>query len=146
MDCSAEIAEADVSGLNEPGLSEPMPRVLIVDDEIEILECLEVTLGSHFRVETVSSSAKARKLIDHNTFDLIITDVKMPMVSGEELAGYIRENDLTTPILFISGHLDNSLLEENRVFSPSQLIQKPLPSRDQFIQIITDILKVDTAA
>jgi len=61
-------------------------RVLIADDEMSIREVLAELLSTEgFHVETASDGLEALELIKKNKFDLIITDIRMPNISGPEL-------------------------------------------------------------
>src|SRR3989442_12651781 len=63
-----------------------MARLLIVDDEKSICQMLEIAFRKDgHMVETVSSGAAAKKKIESQAYDIIISDIRMPDVSGIDL-------------------------------------------------------------
>ena len=62
-------------------------RILVVDDEVGMLEVCAATLKklSHAVIISENDSQKAAQRVAKETFDLLITDIRMPGVSGVEL-------------------------------------------------------------
>ncbi len=83
----------------------PKPLTLIVDDEPDICELLELTLG-RMNIETRSAKnlADARALLDKHTFDLCLTDMRLPDGNGISLVEYIQKNFPDTPTAVITAH------------------------------------------
>jgi DNA-binding response OmpR family regulator len=81
-----------------------MLRILVVDDEPMVLESIRLTLTcSGFEVVTAVSGADAlAKLVDAG-FDALVTDRKMPVMTGEQLAVAVKERWPTMPILMLTG-------------------------------------------
>jgi DNA-binding NtrC family response regulator len=79
--------------------------LLIVDDVPEILEALQRKLGGQgYAVFTAPGVPEAIKLLDQAAVDVVITDMKMPRVSGLELIRYVRENLPDTEVMMITGY------------------------------------------
>ncbi|MFF1634174.1 PAS domain S-box protein [Leifsonia sp. NPDC058248] len=80
-------------------------RVLVVDDEPSIRDLLSQTLEREgYRVETANSSEAALVLADPgHAVDVLVTDVVMPLVSGEELARVAAERPHPVAVVFMSG-------------------------------------------
>jgi PAS domain S-box-containing protein len=84
----------------------PQRRLLIVDDEPGIVDVLqEVLRSSGYRIDTASNGAKALNRIASQDYDLIISDLCMPEMSGEKLHAAIREHypHLLDRIIFLTG-------------------------------------------
>jgi two-component system response regulator HydG len=80
-------------------------RILVVDDAPNTLEVLQRNLASQgYQVYTSSDVAEAIKILEGTTVDLVITDLKMPKVSGLDLVRYIRENLKDTEVIMITGY------------------------------------------
>ncbi|EIC31314.1 sigma-54-dependent transcriptional regulator [Methylomicrobium album] len=81
------------------------PFALIVDDEPDIIELLEITLH-RMGVETRSAgtASGARRLLQERTFDLCLTDLKLPDGDGLELVELIQSSDAPHPVAVITAH------------------------------------------
>jgi two-component system response regulator PilR (NtrC family) len=72
--------------------SREMPHILVVDDEKSIGELLEITFRKEgHRVEVVHSVEAARRKLESQIFDIIISDVRMPGESGVDLLKFAKE-------------------------------------------------------
>ena len=79
--------------------------ILIIDDELPILNLLSKCLTRNgYTVDAVESGEKGIKKIESNNYSLILTDMKMPGLSGEQVLQYLRymKNNLT-PVVGMSG-------------------------------------------
>jgi len=82
-----------------------MPVALVVDDEPDILELLEITLGRmDIQVCCAPDLTKARRLLANQRFDLCLTDMRLPDGDGLELVDYVQENALMLPVAVITAH------------------------------------------
>ena len=80
------------------------PRVLCIDDD-EDSRVMLVTLLRLERIQSkaVTTAAEALAVIKSESFDLYLTDVRLPDLNGFELCRRLRDFDRHTPILFFSG-------------------------------------------
>ena len=86
-------------------MSERFGRVLIVDDESYVREVLRDFLTSMGdEVATAASAAEALELVPTFQPDVILTDMKMPSMSGVDLLGALRGSGVTVPVILITGH------------------------------------------
>jgi two-component system response regulator PilR (NtrC family) len=83
----------------------PPSHALIVDDEPDICELLELTLG-RMNIETSAANdlAQARELLAQHRFDLCLTDMKLPDGNGIELVEHIQQHYAKTPVAVITAH------------------------------------------
>src|SRR6185437_3367023 len=79
-------------------------RILIVDDERPILLTLAANLElDDFEVATAESGAAALELLARETFDLVLSDVRMPGMNGVELFRRIRQLRPDCPVVLMTG-------------------------------------------
>jgi two-component system response regulator PilR (NtrC family) len=84
-----------------------MARLLIVDDQISLCQMLEIAFRKEGQtVETVSSGKAALKKIESQVYDLIISDIRMPDISGIELLKRTREMRIAAPFILITAFSD----------------------------------------
>lgn len=80
-------------------------RLLVVDDAPHTLEVLQRNLNSRgYQVFIAKSVAEAIRILETTTVDLVITDLKMPKVSGIDLVRHVRENFKETEVMMITGY------------------------------------------
>ncbi|MGQ9616135.1 MAG: sigma-54-dependent transcriptional regulator [Spirochaetota bacterium] len=80
-------------------------KLLIVDDEKNIREGLQKALSSDgYEVELASDGEEALEKIEEGDVDLVITDLKMPKLSGDELMKEALESNPYLPIIILTGH------------------------------------------
>ena len=77
--------------------------LLVVDDEPYILSTLAALLGSEFQVVTADCAETARRHFQSRDIDLILTDQKMPQMSGVQLLEWVRTNHPKTVRLLMTG-------------------------------------------
>ena len=78
--------------------------ILIVDDEEVIREFLMEVLCEDYDVSLAEDGDQAIKKIAKHDYDLIITDLKMPRVSGDEVVKFARQTKPNIPVIIISGY------------------------------------------
>lgn len=99
--------------------------VLVVDDEEVIREFLTEVLEEDFTVKQACDGDEAIELLKESHFDLIITDLKMPRVPGEEVVKFACENDPSAKVVVISGYSSLSTVSKSVQNGASAFISKP---------------------
>lgn len=80
-------------------------HILVVDDSEATLEVLSRNLEAEgYAVFTAPGVAEALRILEDTPVDLVVTDVKMPKVSGLDLVRHVRENLKDTEVVVITGH------------------------------------------
>ncbi len=81
-------------------------RILIVDDEIDMLELLEliITDRTDYEVTTTNNPLEVPELLKKNPYDLVITDLRMPDVDGIELIEMVKQIDDQLPFMIITAY------------------------------------------
>jgi len=80
-------------------------RILVVDDSLNTLEVIQRNLTSQgYRVFIAQRVDEAIRILESTSIDLVITDYKMPKVSGLDLIKHVRENFKNTEVMMITGY------------------------------------------
>ena len=102
-----------------------MPSLLLVDDDKTVCDVLfELFSGEHL-CDTAATAEEAFEFLRSKEYDLVVTDISMPGMSGESLLGFIKANSPSTPIIFISGSTDSELARRLRVKGAAGFFSKP---------------------
>ncbi|MDQ8736887.1 response regulator [Paenibacillus sp. LHD-38] len=109
--------------------------ILLVDDESIDLEWLRRRVVSnkavqHQNVRTAVSGFEALQLMEQHRVDLILSDIRMPIMSGMEFARKAKEINPQVHIVFISGHQDFSYAKEAIQLNASGYLLKPVEDRE----------------
>jgi two-component system response regulator PilR (NtrC family) len=87
-----------------------MGYILVCDDEPSICQMLQIAFqGQGHRVETVTSGEQACRKIDATLYDVVVTDVRMPRVSGMEVLQHSRRVSPETQVIVITAVDDNEV-------------------------------------
>jgi putative nucleotidyltransferase with HDIG domain len=79
------------------------PRILIVDDEVEITEILADLLSEDYDCLRAGSAEEALERLNQNEFHLVISDITMPGMSGLDMIPHVKELSPDTVVVMISG-------------------------------------------
>ena len=132
--------------VSEPDASprSPTPCVLLVEDDRSVRRYLEVTLQrSGYRVITAGDGLEAMKLALSSAIDVVVTDAIMPLLSGQQLALFLRNNPKLAriPVVMLTG-------QENKqaATSPDEVIDaflyKPVKA-DELTDCLANLLRAD---
>lgn len=77
------------------------PRVLVVDDDPQVLKSLERLLQDECDVRCVESPAEALSLATSASFEVILTDYKMPQMTGSEFAQAVKQQVTPVPYMLL---------------------------------------------
>jgi len=115
-------------------------RILVVDDEVALAETLEDLLAFHgYEVKIADNGMSAQSLLNENEFDLVISDIRMPIMDGMQLLQHINEKHRGTPVILISGFSDydeKSATEKGAI----GLVSKPMDI-ESLIKLVEQNLK-----
>jgi CheY-like chemotaxis protein len=101
-------------------------RILVIDDEPEIAQILEEVLsGEGHAVTTAQSGARGIELASLEPYDLVITDLGMPDVSGWEVVRRIRSHSPDLPVVLVTGWGATLDEDETRQAGVAEVVGKP---------------------
>ena len=83
-----------------------MSLILVVDDDEAIRDTLYELLSEHHLCRTAQSAEQALARLEVDSYDVVLTDISMPGLSGLELLGHVRQKYPETPVIIISGISD----------------------------------------
>lgn len=108
-------------------------RILVVDDSPDTLKIVQRNLTSQgYVVYTAPGVAEAIGILDSTTIDLVITDYKMPKVSGLDLIKYIKENLTDTEVMMITGYATIEGAVEAVKSGAEEYLAKPFTDEELF--------------
>jgi DNA-binding response OmpR family regulator len=89
-----------------------MKRVLVVDDDPDILESLTLLLEMRYAVTAAEDGAIALELMARRAFDVVVLDLMLPVIDGTRVLAELRQRGNQVPVILISAHRD---LEQQQV-------------------------------
>ena len=113
--------------------------ILVVDDEEIIRDFLCDVLGEDFAVTTADDGDVAIKRLTEASYDLVITDLKMPTVSGEEVVKFARKRYPGLGVIVISGYSSLFAASQSVQGGASAFLSKPF-SIYQLLQTVNQCL------
>ena len=116
-------------------------RILLVDDNTLGLSARKSVLEElGHRVTAVTSPREAITCLESHKFDLVITDFRMPEMTGSELIGWIRERTIECPTILISGFVDTLGLTVANT-GADIVIQKSAHEINHLLRAVKSLLK-----
>ena len=107
------------------------PLVLVVDDEEPIRQLERRILESGgYRVIEASHAGEAFALLQNDIqVDLVIADLQMPDLGGEEMARRIRRDRHDVKVLYVTGHIDELMDERSTLWEGEAFLDKPFTAK-----------------
>ena len=140
---------SEIISVEEPAIapnrdqSSPPRRILLVEDDSEMCEIgAEVLIRSGYEVDTAADGADAWKALNDRSYDLLITDNKMPRVTGMELIKKLRSEDMTLLVILASGTVPVEELSRHPWLQLDAMLPKPFTTA----QLLDTVNKVLNAA
>ena len=119
-----------------------MSTILVIDDEKGILQLMHQALTKYGHdVETADDGQEGIRKFDDGSFDIVITDIRMPGIDGNDVVKHIRKaKNQSIPVIAISG---TPWLRETDDFD--MVLAKPFPVK-QLIESIRSLVTVTRRA
>ncbi len=114
-------------------MSAPPPRILIVDDQRDIIRLIHSTLdtlGHKFEIYEAPSGEEALLEASRTQIDLLIVDYRLPGMTGVELMKRIRAKNETFKTIIITGMTDRGARDEMLSAGAVAIFDKPIPLGD----------------
>ena len=112
-------------------------RVLIVEDNVELLRLMKRLLQPRYHVLTASDGREALRLIQTNKLDIVVSDVMMPEMDGYELTDHIKHNEIYShlPIILLTAKTTEDDQHKALLTGADGYITKPFKIRDLQLHI-----------
>jgi DNA-binding response OmpR family regulator len=103
-------------------------RILVVEDEVGITQVCQRTLVSEgYQVDIANNGAVAEDMLEEDKYDLVLVDIRTPVVNGKQLHQYIKERypELVSRVIFTTGDTVSSDTQYFLEQSGSPVLPKP---------------------
>ena len=108
----------------QPGL-----KILLVEDDQEFADILKIRLGKEtnppLEITCLPTLQQAMEALTETTWDLILLDLMMPGLSGEETLRRLREIDPAVPVFVVSGYSEGETMQRCAKLGVSGYLSKP---------------------
>ena len=117
--------------LREVTVETDRARILVIDDEPSVADALRIILEDDgYGVAVALTGLEGLDLARRQRFDVVISDVRLPDVSGLEVLDAVRKACPHSTVILITSHGTTKLLDEARACGAFDVLQKPFPPRD----------------
>jgi CheY-like chemotaxis protein len=123
--------------------------ILLIDDDEFILFGLSKAIGACDRpaeVVTAHHGKEAVDILSSRPVDLIVTDLKMPVMNGYELVEYVNRHFPLLPVYVMTGDYLPDVKPRFRTAQVSEFVSKPFSFKQLAVDIVTRILPANRAA
>jgi len=115
-------------------------QILLVEDDSAVREVsLAMLVRAGYQVNAVDGSQAAWEALQYRSYDLLITDNRMPGMTGLELVRKLRSAQLALPVILASGGVGEEELTQNEWLQPATLLPKPF-TRDALLEMVITVL------
>ena len=116
-------------------------RILVVDDDSDTRQLsLDVLAGAGYDVEAVKDGAAGWEALQAKSYDLIITDNKMPRMTGIEMIEKLRSARMAVPVIMATGYLPTHEFARKPWLKPDATLQRPF-SNDDLLAAVKEVLR-----
>ncbi|HEY7785278.1 MAG TPA: response regulator [Pyrinomonadaceae bacterium] len=102
-----------------------MATLLIVDDDTDVRDTLHEFLSETHECHTADRAEQALAYLDIEHYDVILTDIAMPQLSGREILKYVQAKHPATPVIVISGATSGGSANELMSLGAFAFLDKP---------------------
>ena len=111
------------------------PRIVIVEDERDLLELLEYHLAKEYEVEGFLDTKMVRQFLEEEGADLLLLDRNLPGQEGSEFVQQLRRYGIDTPVIFLTAKDSEEQIEEGFMRGADDYITKPFNIKELMLRI-----------
>src|SRR5689334_14122340 len=121
-------------------------NILVVDDDELFRSALEATLqGEGYQVALAGNGKVAQDMIGAGKYDAVISDIRMPVMTGIELLHFMKKNHPDLPVILMTGFAELEETNEAYELGASQFLSKPF-KKDELIGLVRKATKEDSGS
>ena len=131
------LTDTDQQTGNEQETDEDIYKLLIVEDNVELLMLMKQLLGTKYRVYTATNGIEALDIVKKEELDLIVSDVMMPKMDGNVLTRHLKSNPDTShiPIILLTAKTQEADRNKSFIEGADDYITKPFRMGDLELRI-----------
>ncbi len=116
-----------------------MIRILVIDDEPTVADALEIILSDEgYDVVVAATGRDGLEQVSAGRFDVTITDLRLPDMTGHDVLGRILEDDPASAVIIITAHSSPEVVEESIKLGAVEVLPKPFFPND-VVRLIASI-------
>jgi DNA-binding response OmpR family regulator len=121
----------------------PPQRILVVDDNCDTRQLsIDALVGSGYDAEGVLDGVAGWEALRTDDYDLVVTDNKMPRMTGVEMIGKLRYANISVPIIMATGNLPVDEFARRPWLKPEAMLERPF-SDDDLLATVKNVLGAD---
>ena len=110
-------------------------KIVVIEDEADLLELLEYHLSKEFEVEGFLSTKKVQEFLEEEGADLLIVDRNLPGVEGSDFVKELRSRGIDIPVIFLTAKTSQEDIEEGFIKGADDYITKPFNISELILRI-----------
>ncbi|QEE49788.1 response regulator [Flavobacterium alkalisoli] len=117
-------------------------RILVIEDNPMVVKSLEFKLNKDGYEVTVAPDGRvATEILKNNSFDLVITDLMLPFVTGSQLIELIKKETPETPIIVLSTATQEDIIMDAFTMGVDDFITKPFSPNELSLRVKRSLSK-----
>lgn len=121
-----------------------MKKILVVDDEVQILKAFtRMFMETDYKILTAENGKEALDLLENNEIDMVISDMRMPLMDGYQLLNTVKEKYPRIIRIILSGYADEKPMFRALLHNVAKLFVFKPWKNEEFLQIIHKLFEVD---
>jgi DNA-binding NtrC family response regulator len=122
--------------------NDSLHKILIVDDDVAVTNYLMVFLmqTEKFEPTVMNDSTDIPMLLERENFDALILDMDMPQLSGSDILRFVKENNINTPVIVLTGVAEVELAVESMKLGAFDYLTKPVED-EHLLDVLTKAIE-----
>jgi DNA-binding response OmpR family regulator len=136
-------AGSEPAGVSTEAPKNPSHRILVVDDDPDTRQLsVDVLVSSEYEVDAAMDGAAGWEALRARHYDLVITDNKMPKMTGVEMIEKLRYTRVDLPVIMATSQLPTYIFDEKPWLTPDAMLQRPF-SNDDLLATVKRVMRAN---